>query len=818
MMHDTFDKYTNNNIIDFIDREIYINLAVNNYYNILRKHTELKIIFFYGAGGFGKTALLEKIAEEMNTPAPIFVSLEITDKDDQLDILVKFRKKLPKKHFYPLFDYAVQFLWNNLNTAKMDTEFIDFTQKSLWQFLKSSTDIMLAATSPVGIAAASIADAFSEVYNKLRSVYSKHKIKALLDEIDTMQPHELIDILPELLGTDIHRAFLNEQLILIIDSYRQYSRHLIDPSSWLISLIQNVGYGLFIITSREDINWPDNLKKYVISRQLDELPVNEVRSILNKKYEPNPELLDNIIKVTGCIPIYLDLAVKSLDKTDWKNPICTPFYFKSKVDIVKKFLAHLPEDEQEAIKVLAIVQIFNQEIFEHLIKDLNLSVNIIKFEDICERTLVRNIEHDYNFYKTHDVISKNISKLLKPKMVQRVLKSYITIIRNRMIYHCDSSQISMLLKHVISLIIVNKLSISEAETEKILDIFLCVKESLLPFNCDDISCFKNYQPLKYVYYFMKALSEERQDSRIRLNLLESIPEKNAGFGKHIKSYRLMKGYLKALCEGSQWLKQIVDEINPTLSDKDKPEWYYGQTKIFFGDCYISYGKFKTGIAELESYRQLLPELEWKENDSFQVTRHIAHGYRFNMLLEEAEAQYRSVIESDNMNPALLRKVYILTNLCETCCYFKPDKVLSIVPEAFSLAVKFNDLKSKGKIRYSLAIACLHKRDFELAQQYIKDSIRFNQEDGYRAGQLYAYMAQAYYEYSLCGSVCSETINIIEDIQKEIGVYGFFSVPIAMMQGNYSTLKQIRTEYEWIDFDKTIVAYSQFLNTIRFSKS
>ena len=321
--------------MDFIDRECYTDLVESSYKEILRNYTALKIIFFYGAGGFGKTALIEKIVTGMKQIKPLHMTLEITDKDDKLDILIKFRKKLPNKKFYPLFDFAVQYLWNNLNTAQLDTEFLDLTQRSLWQYIKSGADIFTTAVFPsIDIATGSVADLIGEAYKKLKKIYFRHRVSAVLDEIATMHPHILIDRLPELLGIDIHKAFLNEKLVFVIDSYQQYSKHLIDPTSWLTTLIENIGYGLFIITSREQINWPDNLRKFVSVKKLDELPETDVRDALMQKYNPDRRLLENIISVTRCVPIYLDLAVKSLDAAGWKSFSCDPCYFKNREDIV----------------------------------------------------------------------------------------------------------------------------------------------------------------------------------------------------------------------------------------------------------------------------------------------------------------------------------------------------------------------------------------------------------------------------------------------------------------------------------------------------
>lgn len=820
MLHNTSSNKKQNKI-DFIDRSYYRSLIDNSYKAIVKNPTDFKIIFLYGPGGFGKTSLLENCLKKMDDPKarPIHISLEITNKDDKLDILIKFRKALPKKHFYPLFDYAMQFLWNSLNTSQLDNEFLSFTKNSLWQFVKSGTDVAVTAVTsilPVGIATASLVDLLDEVYNKLKNLYGKHNIEHILDNIEYMQSHDLIDLLPQLLGMDIYRCFLKQTLVFVIDAYQQYSKQLICQSDWLVTLVQNIGYGLFVITSRENICWPDPIKQYVVPKSLSELPEKEVYQDLIKKFEHHPQLVDNIITVTGCIPIYLDLAVKSLDNNILAKHLSNNFYFKNKEDIVRKFLIHLSEDEQETIRTLAIVQIFNQEIFEFLVKDLHLPVSVLSFDYICNRSLIRNVEYDSYFYKTHQVISNNIGKITSPTSIQRIFKSYITIIGNRLIYSCTNFQVNMLFKHIIFLVINYDLSLSEEDVEKLLDIYFVVKESLLPFSCDEIQGFDLHESLRNIYFFLKALSEERKDSHVRLIWLNQICETSCKFGKHVKSFQLMKGYLKALCESSQYLKRIVDEINPTLSDIEKQEWYYGQTKIFLGDCNVSYGKFKTGINELQSYKLLLPKLIGKENDAFQVTRHIAHGYRFNMLLEEAETLYRSLIEGDDIIPTPLQKIYILTNLCETFCYFKPDELFKIENIAFTLADKLCDLKSKGKISYSRAIAYLHTKKYKLVEQNISDSISFNKDDGYRAGQLYAYMAQAYYEYARYGSVSKQTLDLITDIHYEIKVYGYFSLPLALMEKKYSQLNQIREEYEWLDFDKTVSIYMNFLDSIRGS--
>jgi len=276
----------------------------------------------------------------------------------------------------------------------------------------------------------------------------------------------------------------------------------------------------------------------------------------------------------------------------------------------------------------------------------------------------------------------------------------------------------------------------------------------------------------------------------------------------------MKGYLQALCKGTQFLKLAVDEISKTLTDREQQEWYYGQAQIFHGDCLVSYGNYKTGIYVLEKYEKIIPNLVGKENDAFQIHRHIGHAYRFNMMLPEAAKEYGGLIYGENVFPTNLQRVYILTNLCETYCYFKPNEVLNILKETLTLIEAFHDLKSKGKVYYSLAIVLTQEKKYKRAQKCIEKSLTFNQKDGYLAGQLYAYMAQAYLEDARQKMVNPHTLEAIRAIQEKIQVYSCFQLPIALMQKDDNRLLQLQSSQEWLDFDRTVACYRTFLDSLR----
>lgn len=798
--------------LEFIDRDDIrkiIRFAANTLY---RDITFFHIISIFGVGGIGKTQLLKEVIDHDHLPVkPLYISLEITHKDDLLDILIKFRKALPNNHKYPLFDYAMLYAWNQLNTSQLDQSFLRSTIRNVLDCFIPFFDAGVQLLYPVPVG--SIIEAVCKLSDKLKELYNDQKIHTIIDRIQGMGLYDLLEALPILLGADIHKAFIEERLILILDSYKVYSDRQ-DSFNWLTSLLEQIRYGVFIVASREEINWPETLSKYVISKNLEALPENDVRDALQKRLGSYPDMIENIIEITDCMPIYLDLAVKAVLGSETGKITENMIFFKSKEDIVRKFMAHLSANEQETLIVLSIVQIFDVEIFEHLVKDLHLQVNVLEFEDICRRSLVRNYEHDSYFYKTHDVISRNIREITGENKIRRILQSYLKFITKRGQWiQYSRIQTNMLLKHILSLYIANSIVLCAPETEDLLDLYFSVKEAMVPFDCEEIDGFSVFDGMKDLYFFMNALCQERADSNKRLAWLKKIKEASCGFGKHVKSFKLMKGYLQALCEGTQHLKVVVEELDKNLTVAESQEWYYGQTKIFLGDCRISYGEYQKGLQTLKDYRELIPKLLRKENDMFQVTRHIAHAYRFNMLLDQAASEYSGLIYGKEIYPTPLQKVYILTNLCETYCYFKPDEVLKVLGEALTLSNSFKDLKSKGKIYYSLAIVWLHKKKYKRAKKCIRKSLGLNQKDGYIAGKLYAYMAQAYFEYACCRKLNRRTLSIIENIQQEIQVYTCYQLPIALMNEDYGNLSNIKNSQEWIDFCETEKNYRRFLDCI-----
>ena len=163
-------------------------------------------------------------------------------------------------------------------------------------------------------------------------------------------------------------------------------------------------------------------------------------------------------------------------------------------------------------------------------------------------------------------------------------------------------------------------------------------------------------------------------------------------------------------------------------------------------------------------------------------------------------------------------VYVLTNLCEANCYFRPEIVFEIAPRVLELCDYLKRPKEKAKIYYALAIANLHNKNYELVKMYIKKSILLNQEAHYPSGILFALMAQAYLDYAQTTSVLNTTLLKIKTLMQKGLVYQFFDLPLCIMSKETDILSQLESNYEWIDFSYSVEQYKKFLSLITENQS
>ncbi len=818
----TYDIYYNSTNLHeetFIDRTEIRNI-LEKYYSLFNIDgtNMFKVFYIYGFGGMGKTCLIKYLKKEFLSTIPsnliIHISFEIQENNQILYSLIKIRKAF--NHPCPVFDYAILYYWNLERIERLNDEFV--------KLLKG--DIFSAYTD-VGITIASslfefIALSFGDVQNIINDLHMKIqnlRIKTAIHEILQMDSNEICENLPLFLARDIkdymHKNAIN--YIFLIDSFQQsipYS----ESEEWLLSFISELQRGLFIITGREKILW--KVHSYKIEKlHLDIYPEKEARDFLGRIIpDSRYDILDTIISTSGCIPIYVSLAfdLYKQEQDISTDDLIKKSKFNDRKSLVRHFINHLNPNWQEIIIYLAVVKIFNNDIFEYLIDDLNLSCSKLDFEEIVNVSLFKYIENSNGLYKLHNVISSNAVYILKPNVINKIFNSYLVYISKRSIYknliNNDLESIITLFKNIIDICIDNSYSINYSKKilENIIDLFLVISDTRAAFPIPKPS-LSYASEINDVLYFMNAIADEKVNTNDTLYKLKQVKNPSL-FGKHVISYNIVLKYQESLIGNYMPFKDYLENVKRTFTEFDQTEWFYLKTFIYLADYYMMEGDFVKAYGYLENLRDALSLDIYHTDNYFLLERSIGHIYRFNYDFEKASEKYKNLLERYNDSPSL--KVYLLVNLCETKCYIHPHYVIEHFSEAMRYVEQFQNLKNKAKLYYSRGIAYILLRKYTLAMEDINMSIQINQKDGYSSGKLFAYQAKAFCEYGENGSISNQTMKDINKLIQELNVYKFLLYPLCLIQGNMQKMDKIK----WIDSEITEKNCKEFIKRLRPRKN
>lgn len=785
-------KNIENNPIKFTDRDKENKILNDSFIELMNNSQCFKVLSFYGIGGIGKSRLINyaldntTVLENQNVKI-LKINLEIVKSDNVLNAIFGLRKQIPTT--CPCFDYAIINFWNKYSPNELYT---DFSKSILDQCFSSLSD--KAGLTHKGLNVLPFVNDLIHEIKKiaLDSIY--------YSEIENLTYNDFLNKIPEYLGVDIHNKYFDKYLVFFIDAYEEYN------TKWLEKLIQNIGYGLFIITSREKLKWN---RLPVSEYKLNELPDIDTRNLLSS-YNISEEQIQNIIDTTDCIPIYVELAIRAIEN----HSSDLDFYFKDKNDIVNKFFNHLKKEQQELLIVLSLVQIFNEEIFEKIVKSLNLQISLLEFFELKELSIIQNVEDFDDFYKIHDVVSNNIIKIYNYDYRKKVFDNYLSSIK---LCKLTDLQKTLLYKHVLNLFIQNDFLLDKNTCETILDLFFYAKGTLLPIQYNSVVGYETNTNLKPIYYFTKAIYNEREASYTRLFWLETIKNNIDLFGKHKKSFDIIYGYLNGLIKNQSLLYSVLTSIDETLSPSDSQEWFYGQTKVFLGDYNVTQGNFETAKSSLEKYKlQLEYQPERINNFAFQVNRHLGHLYRFNMFCDEATEQYKNALHSNEIATEL-QKIYIYTNFCETACLHNYSFVQQNYSKYLKLCKKYNDLKSMAKIYCSIALVHIKNKKYKSAKKCIRKSLYLNTIDGYKSGIMFSYLHLLYLEKKLLKKFTENTMICFNNQLKLINRYGYIKLPISILNNDLESINYIQAHYEWLDFDRTVNEYNRLFKELGLEK-
>lgn len=786
-----------------------------------------QIFSIHGIGGIGKTRLVKEFSKISPEPV-VLISFEIEKRSEVINNLYKIRKTI--EYSCPFFDFALLRYWEMTNPAVLNDQFMDVFQKNFFfstlDFVAEILDIPVSAlesefTFPSVITPSTIIDFMNALFRRI----PRFKHSTLYNAISSTSPDKLIEKLPTILGLEIGQLISVGKIltpIFVFDSYQE-SQPYSESEEWLYHLIKGACRGLYIVTSREPLHWNES-GDHLIVHNLECYPEDDARKLLEETITNRPDLVDQIIESTQCVPIYIDLAlnVYESEKTVVEEVLVEKALFSDRHKLVHHFISHMKPSWQTVVLDLATIRIFNFGIFEHLVKCNMLDCAPYEYSTIIQSNLFSYISEskNNNLYKLHDIFCKDAISgrpISECYTIYRCYLDYLCYRRDILVQDNNGTTLAALFQNAVYLAIELEerllqeeavSSIDQSVVEQLLDIFFTLVANKVRFVPTSYANIKT-ETMRKVCQFVYIKTYEKINTRQTLDALSQLGDVSC-FGKHTLSYEAVLFYTKSLAGHYDELVTWVNQIESLLDDQAKYEWFYNRIKIYQADCYMLDGQFKSALESLT----LLNNGYISAEDYYSINRTIGHIQRFNFQLVESQKTYSSLMK-DYHNNSVYRE-YLAANLAEVECYFPDDTFIKRNNKVLASMETSYNIKNKGKVLYALAIANTVKKHYRTAQSHIDECIDINRKDGYQSGELFAYMAQAYLDYAQIGVVTDNTINQIEHLLICNGVYTYFRLQLAIMCDNKSQIISIGNNYDWIDFAHTEKEWRRFLLQLRNS--
>lgn len=225
---------------------------------------DISVLMYYGIGGIGKSALIEKIMSEMEEKlsSPQFVYYDFNIKQDSRSVLESIRNILVSdyKFSFPLFDLALY------NYAQKIGEDVKSSEKQSFLSRSKVLSIVLGLVEmiPAVAVVATLMKCADSGISIIKNLLNKHTRELI--EIEQKSPAELYVYLPYLFAQDLADNLENSEqpLVIFLDTYEKLVNEMLSVGEplnndvWIRGdngLIQCVPNVLWVIAGREKLKW-----------------------------------------------------------------------------------------------------------------------------------------------------------------------------------------------------------------------------------------------------------------------------------------------------------------------------------------------------------------------------------------------------------------------------------------------------------------------------------------------------------------------------------------------------------------------------------
>lgn len=430
------------------------------------------IITYYGAGGVGKTSLMNELMNELdrrNEPNVKYLYHDFINGTDYRTILNNWKKDLAEFGCeFPLFETGDFYLSMKQGKNVDEAQFQSWISKNKWMNQVKNklalADGFVDNVIPSLNATAAITDITSDMLSIFPGVKSIYKLVGVVDKVmserernkkldehsairdelnrrfSERNPNELSEYLPSLFAQDIYdwEKISNQKLIIFLDTYELLSGAVTDSLSennlkrdwWLQNdpegLIFTIPNTLWAIAGRHMMRWTGELAAETEQHLLNALSYEDSNYFLKTAGIENQVLRDGISKLTEGYPLYLDVCVDTYERylfTNGTEPTIEEFG-QNREQIINRLLKYISTSDgtQLMVQQLSLLGTWTDEMARKVIQnfDLNVYLTAKKFSFIQPR-LVKLSDKEVEVFQFDRTLQKFMIEYIKNDKTLKML-------------------------------------------------------------------------------------------------------------------------------------------------------------------------------------------------------------------------------------------------------------------------------------------------------------------------------------------------------------------------------------------------------------
>lgn len=658
--------------------------------------------------------------------------------------------------------------------------------------------------TPVGLPASFAVKLFRSILSETKKHlrYEQPEFEAI-DEL-RFDPATLRERLPFYLGLDISRRLkaTHRSLIVLYDGYeKQADPTLARKAPWLRKLIATTGRGVHVIATRRPLEWPPEAGLPAIQRvSLDQLPDQDSRKMLRDGLgEIPPEIEAQLLKASSRVPLLLKAAIRTYGSRGGDGTIDLADLPDSDESTLEHLFNHLPVERRRAAVSLAAIQVFDQGLYDYLIRALHLPVSDLEFNEVLLSLFVEEVGD--GLFKTHDLLTD----AARQSAVDFELREAGLAAASRyLVGRCQVTNEKTLgaALRLFRAVLDGWSSLETVPTasvEALVDAAYLLHDAGYWHELASMSVpFENdpEHPVTIVLELFRGLVARRSTSVDRaIELLDTLAPRLEVLGRRQLSAEVEIAYLNELAGDYRRARVEFEELDRRAKPFDPFDRGQLRSRLYHGDILIMDGQFQEGSRILaDAYEKVgaRAPLDWAE-----LVRHRAQALRFSFMLDDAVDLCEQAMRAAADAPAMVAKLQ--TNLAELYCWYEPERALDIADLSSKANAGLGSRIELAKCDAIRGIALARLGQLEAAEAAIDRAASDAADVRYPAGVAFALQARTV-AHAFAGelqSLASSSADLDRAVAK-LDTYKHLRVVSAWIAGDNPRFVEAAGDVDWLE--------------------